>query len=85
VVFDIQKTSAVSAKRRMKPSKKTFFDGKGRSPEILRDFRAEIGKRKRFYVAALCENARFCRTRRQNRFEITEERFSTYKSLPWLC
>ena len=37
--------------------KSTFFDGKGRSPEILRDFRAGIGKGKRF------QSLRFVKTR----------------------
>jgi len=37
--------------------KSAFFDGKGRSPEILRDFRAGIGKGKRF------QSLRFVKTR----------------------
>ncbi|MBQ4618798.1 MAG: hypothetical protein IJB25_02815 [Clostridia bacterium] len=37
--------------------KSTFFDGKGRSPEILRNFRAGIGKGKRF------QSLRFVKTR----------------------
>ena len=37
--------------------KSPFFDGRGRSPEIQRDFRAGIGKRKRF------QSLRFMKTR----------------------
>ena len=43
--------------RRSSHQKSTFFDGKGRSPEILRDFRAGIGKGKRF------QSLRFVKTR----------------------